>query len=149
MYTDLKSIRQAVPGDLNKIRLILKNTKLPFEDIDRHIENFLVLEDAGEIIGTVGMEVYDGAVLLRSLAVIEKFQGKGFGLELYEAIISRAKELHIAQIYLLTETAEKFFNKQGFKKIPRNLVPHAIKQTTEFSALCPQSAACMALFLKE
>jgi len=101
MYTDLKSIRQAVPGDLNKIRLILKNTKLPFEDIDRHIENFLVLEDAGEIIGTVGMEVYDGAVLLRSLAVIEKFQGKGFGLELYEAIISRAKELHIAQIYLL------------------------------------------------
>ena len=97
--------------------------------------------------GTVGLEIYKDKALLRSLAVAGAHQGQGFGQKLYFAIIEKAREHGIREIYLLTETAEDFFSQQGFEMISRDLVDAAVKESVEFQSVCPETASCMQLRL--
>ena len=141
------TIKQATGSDTDQIKQVLKSTNLPFIDIGTHLENFFVLKNHEEIIGTVGLEVYGEVALLRSLAVITEYQGKRLGQKLYQNIILKAQYLNIEKIYLLTETAENFFTRQGFQKIARYDVPASIQRTNEFRILCPNTAICMMLHL--
>ena len=136
-------IREAGKDDLKEIKSLLDNVYLPFVDIEKHLVHFLVLEENGNIIGTIGAEFYRDTVLLRSLAVDKGYQNKGYGKDLYNALISKIKKMNANKIYLLTETAEGFFNKLGFQKTARESAPPAIRQTYEFSTLCPNGAVCM------
>jgi amino-acid N-acetyltransferase len=136
-------IREAIKDDLKVIKSLLDSVSLPSVDIEKHLSNFFVLQNEGQIIGTIGMELYGDTALLRSLAVEKDFQNRGYGKKLYHALISKAKKLDVINIYLLTETAIGFFSKEGFQQIRRELVPPAIKKTYEYSALCPEGAVCM------
>lgn len=136
-------IREATKDDLNAIKSMLNNVSLPSVDIGKHLLNFLVLEEGESIAGTIGMELYGDTALLRSLAVKKDYRYKGYGKELCSALLSKAKKINVNNIYLLTETAEGFFNQEGFLKIARDIVPDVIKQTYEFSTLCPKGMACM------
>lgn len=136
-------IREAKIDDLNKIISLLDNSFLPSVDIENHLPNFLVLETSATLIGTIGMECYGDTALLRSLAIQKDYRNKGYGQELCYALLSRVKKMNINSIYLLTETAEGFFSKEGFQKIAREDAPHSIKQTQEYSNLCPEGAVCM------
>jgi mannose-6-phosphate isomerase-like protein (cupin superfamily) len=49
----------------------------------------------------------------------------------------------VRDVYLLTTTAARFFERAGFATIPRDQAPLAICQTTEFRSLCPASATFM------
>lgn len=136
-------IREAIKDDLKAIKSLLDNASLPVIDIKKHLLNFLVLEKSGKLIGTIGMEFYEDTALLRSLAIQKNYRNKGYGQEIYYALISKAKKMNVNSIYLLTETAEGFFSKEGFQKIAREQVPPSIKQTHEYSTLCPEGAICM------
>jgi N-acetylglutamate synthase-like GNAT family acetyltransferase len=136
-------IRQASSKDLDKVISLLKSVSLPSEDIHLHFNNYLVHEFEGNIVGTIGLEIYGAIVLLRSLAVAEEFQKRGLGQKLYLKLLEEIQSMGISEIYLLTETAEKFFNKQGFISISREAAPSQIKQSYEFSNLCPSTAVCM------
>ena len=136
-------IRQSSSEDLDNVISLLKNVSLPIEDIHLHFNNFLVLEIEGNIVGTIGMEVYDEIALLRSLAVSKTFQKKGLGQKLYLKLFEKIKAMGISEIYLLTETAEEFFSKQGFQKVLRDSTPLQIQQSYEFTTLCPSTAVCM------
>lgn len=46
-------------------------------------------------------------------------------------------------LYLLTDTAEAFFERLGYTRVARETVPLGIQQTEEFSSLCPDDAAVM------
>jgi arsenate reductase (thioredoxin) len=46
-------------------------------------------------------------------------------------------------MYLLTETAQPYFEKKGFAAIPRNEVPLAVQQSAEFTHVCPDTAVAM------
>jgi amino-acid N-acetyltransferase len=46
-------------------------------------------------------------------------------------------------MYLITHTAKDFFDRQGYCSIDRTTAPDAIKQTDQFSGLCPTSAVVM------
>jgi len=46
-------------------------------------------------------------------------------------------------IYLLTTTAERFFERLGYARVLRDAAPVAIQRTQEFSALCPSNSAFM------
>jgi len=142
-------IREARKDDLKAIKSLLDNSSLPFVDIEKHLLNFLVLEAEGKIIGTIGAEFYGETALLRSLAVDKGYQNKGYGQNLYNALISKIKKMNVNNIYLLTETAEGFFNKLGFQKTARGSAPPSIRQTNEFSTLCPEGAVCMVKKLSE
>jgi amino-acid N-acetyltransferase len=136
-------IREAIKDDLKVIKSLLDSVSLPSVDIEKHLSNFFVLKNGGDIIGTIGMEVYEDTALLRSLAVKKYFQNKGYGQRLYQTLISKAKKMDVMKIYLLTETAVGFFSKEGFQEIKRELAPPAIKKTYEYSTLCPEGAVCM------
>jgi amino-acid N-acetyltransferase len=49
----------------------------------------------------------------------------------------------IDRLYLLTNTAEAFFARLGYRTLPRSAAPQAIRDTSEFSSLCPDDAAFM------
>jgi amino-acid N-acetyltransferase len=97
----------------------------------------------GEIIGTGGLEFFTDYALLRSVAVNSAQRGRGIGQGIVQELLLMAKLKPVIEVYLLTETAHDFFVKLGFSDVPRDAVPESIKESTEFSSVCPVSAACM------
>jgi len=127
------------------IRQLLTLCGLPHEDITpEHLHHFWVIKERGEILGTVGLEIFGRSALLRSLAVDPRFRKRGFASELAKRAEDFAASLKIKELYLLTLTAESFFRKRGYQKTERNSVPSEIRGTTEFQSLCPASSVCMA-----
>lgn len=138
------AIDQARRADLAGIRRLLDTEHLPSIDITEDaLEHFLVYRDETGVVGGVGLERYGEVALLRSLAVARKQMGRGLGRRLVVAAEKLAAELNVRSIYLLTTTAESFFEHLGFRRMPRQDVPLAIRNTREFSSLCPATAVMM------
>lgn len=121
---------------------ILKQHQLPVEDIDADKPLYLLL-DGQRVIGTAGLEMFEDCALLRSVSVIKAEQGKGFGRIITAELEKQVKESGINCLYLITTSAKGFFERQGYGIIKRAESPAAIKQTAEFTALCPASAVVM------
>jgi amino-acid N-acetyltransferase len=121
---------------------LLQQHGLPVSDIDDDKLLYL-LEDGDKIIGTAGLEIFEDCALLRSVSVIKEEQGKGYGKVINDQIEKYVKESGINCLYLLTTTAKDFFDKQGYCVIKREESPEALKQTAEFTSLCPASAVVM------
>lgn len=143
------SIRNAVQADYDSVARLLESASLPTLGVADHFSNFLVAENGSGIVGAIGLEVYDDVGLLRSAVVDASVQNKGIGSLLYEHLIKHAKRLGVRRLILLTNTAEKYFEKKGFRKIDQDSVTGPIRQSVEFSGACPSHAACMELILKE
>ncbi|MHA2141613.1 MAG: arsenic resistance N-acetyltransferase ArsN2 [Candidatus Thorarchaeota archaeon] len=141
-------IERAKPSELSSILSLLIEVDLPGEGVKDHISNFLTLKSS-EIDsdlapwGCVGLEIYGNSALLRSMAIAPKFQGKGLGTVLTEAIIEDARKRDIRTLFLLTETAEDFFKRFGFRVVGRELVPEDVKQSIEFTKLCLEAPSMM------
>lgn len=140
-------LKRADNNDLAQIRDILKRNYLVFKDIKhKNVELFLVYEDSA-FVGIIGLEKLDKLGLLRSMVVLDEYRNKGYGREICNKLLEYAKNEGIKEVYLLTTTARKFFEKIGFSIIKRKDVPIKIKNTNEFSNLCPESAICMKMDL--
>jgi len=141
------AIRSATLADYASISILLKQVNLPTQGVKEYLDNFVVLKDGELLIGTGGLEIYGDKALLRSLAVHPDYQNKGLGKWIYQHILENAKNQNITELYLLTETAERFFTTVGFEKISRELVDERVKTSEEFRSVCPTTAACMRLKL--
>lgn len=147
MDNDLKLTR-AENSDFSQIRDILKRNYLVFRDIkNKNVELFWAYEDS-DFVGIIGLERFGKIGLLRSLVVLEEYRNKAYGRKICNSLIEHAKNEGVNELYLLTTTARKFFEQIGFKIVKRNNVPIRIKNTDEFSTLCPESAICMELKLQ-
>ena len=49
----------------------------------------------------------------------------------------------LIELILLTQTAQRFFEAQGYGVIERGNAPATVQESEEFKSLCPQSACCM------
>jgi len=125
------------------IAAILSAEKLPVDDLPGTLDNFLAATENGLTIGVVGLEIYGVYGLLRSLAVLPGYRGKGIAGKLIEQLESLAARSGLKALYLLTETAPEYFAGKGFQKITRDEVPDEVKQSSEFSHVCPVSAIVM------
>lgn len=129
---------------LNNIQSILTAHHLPTSDLHSiDLKHFFGCGPESTPQGVIGLQVFGSQALVRSLAVNSEAQGEGCGSALYEKLEQHSKEIGINTLYLLTETAETFFTKRGFKVIDKQDAPEQIKQTKEFSSLCPDSAILM------
>lgn len=145
LRTELAS---ASPADEPKIRQVLSSCGLPHEDIaPEHLHHFWILKEKKQIIGVIGLQVLRPFALLRSLAVDPLFRNRGLGSQLTQQAEKYADSLNIQGLYLLTTTAEGFFAKRGYQKVPRETIPNQIQGTAEFRSMCPVTAVCMMKFI--
>ena len=121
---------------------LLQQNDLPVSDIDDGKILFALIR-GGKIVGTAGLEVFDGCALVRSVSVEKASRGQGFGKFISQEIERISKEQVVACLYLLTTTAKDFFSKEGYQVITREEVPFAIRNTSEFLHVCPSSATVM------
>jgi amino-acid N-acetyltransferase len=133
----------ATSRNVLELQALLKSADLPYEDIEKHIHDFAFIKDGDNLIGCVGLEIYDEIALLRSLAVVENHRNQGIGHILANEILQYAIQKQITKLFLLTTTAERFFSKLGFVLMKREDAPESIRLTTEFSSLCPDTAVFM------
>ncbi len=129
---------------LQPILDLLKESKLPYNDISLKDNLFVAYyNDSGHLVASGGLEFYSGHSLLRSIAIEEKERGKSLGRQVVHDLLNRAKGKSINNVFLLTETAHDFFIKLGFRDINRDQVPPEVLASSEFTSVCPVSAACM------
>lgn len=142
------TVRRAEPAELDRVAAMLATADLPHEDVREKPGCFSVALADGELVGAGGVEVRGSAGLLRSVVVAEPHRGRGFGTAIVEALEARARAEGVETLYLLTTTAAAFFRERGYEAVPRATAPPAVRETTEFAGLCPDSATCMRRVLR-
>jgi amino-acid N-acetyltransferase len=137
------SLRRASRDDREFVESLLDDSDLPTGDVGSGDAAFWVATEDGERVGCGGLELYENAGLLRSVAVDADHRGRGVGSELCDALETQARDGGVDALYLLTTTAAEFFAARGYERCERSDAPDSIQATTEFAALCPDSATCM------
>jgi N-acetylglutamate synthase-like GNAT family acetyltransferase len=126
---------------------LLAGADLPFSDLtDEHLEHFFFTGSDSSPTGLVGLEIHGTDALLRSLVVCAPARAAGLGSVLVKHAEDYARSNQVHAIYLLTTTAESFFERRGYRRIDRGQAPPSIRSTREFATLCPASSA---LFIKQ
>jgi amino-acid N-acetyltransferase len=126
------------------VKRLLAESGLPTADITAgHMEHFFGCGAPSGLAAVVGLELYGDVGLLRSLAVAAPEQGRGLGKCLVAHAERYAQERGVKELYLLTTTAEAFFNRLGYRRVERDAAPDAIKATREYAGICPASSAVM------
>jgi amino-acid N-acetyltransferase len=129
-------IRRAVVGDVKAIHRIINHYAdqgllLPrsLSEFYDHLRDFFVLENDYErhsIHGVCGLGIcWEDLAEIKSLAVSEEQQGKGFGSQLVEACLEDARSLGLKRAFTLTYIPD-FFASLGFKEIEKPSLPHKI-----------------------
>lgn len=134
-------------AELGAMRAALGAAGLPLDDLPPGATCF-ELRDGGTGVGWAALECFGEDALLRSVVVTGKARGTGAGAELVGRVAGAAGASGVRRLWLLTETAEAFFQRLGFERVARGEAPAAIRRTSEFEAVCPASATCMAKSLR-
>jgi amino-acid N-acetyltransferase len=137
-------IRRGEPSDLPSVLRLLTAAGLPTADLPgAHGAQMWILLAGQSPEGVIALERFGREGLLRSLAIAPGQRRRGFGRELVARLERDALADGIAELVLLTETAESFFSAMGYHAIDRRLVSEELRQCPQFRALCPASAVCM------
>lgn len=140
-------IENARPGDKPAVIDLLERSQLLTDDLPADLSDFLIAREQDKSVGVAGIERFDQVGLLRSVAVAPDSQGKQIGAQLISQLLHTAKATGLKELYLITTTAQGYFERHGFQSIDRLDVPPAIQATQQFSGLCPASAVVMSRML--
>jgi amino-acid N-acetyltransferase len=128
-------------GERGALAAALARAELPSEDIEEPGRLFWRFETSEEVpVGFGGLEVHGEDALLRSLVTLPPVRGRGVGAAMVAGIEFEARLHGCRSLWLITTTAADFFAKLGFARCERAVVPAAIRETAQFSTLCPASA---------
>ncbi|MCC5859573.1 MAG: GNAT family N-acetyltransferase [Ectothiorhodospiraceae bacterium] len=128
----------------DQVRELLLSCGLPVDDLrDSSDVSLFGLRHEGILSGVVGIQTRDDVGLLRSLAISDTRRGEGLGRKLVAHAEAWAAARGLNALYLLTTTADAFFQRLGYVELPRSAAPLAITETREFAELCPASSVFM------
>lgn len=144
----MTELRRATAGDLPAVERLLKANGLILDDVAAGIDDFLVAESDGTIVGTIGLEVRAPYALLRSAAVDPARQHGGLGGRLVTRLVEEANARGVAALYLFTPSAAPFFERHGFRRTTREAIPEELRSTGQFSHSCGASAVTMVRALR-
>lgn len=137
-------IRAATSADWDQAIALLQAADLPLGGLpDQFPAAYFFADVDGQVAGMVGLECYGEYGLLRSLAVTNKQRGRGLGSALVRHVQHAAVELGLDAIFLLTSTAEPFFQRRAFVPLARHEAPAPMQAAPEFASICPGSATCL------
>lgn len=141
------TIEPAQPADLDAALFRLSQASLPAAGFAAQLGTTLVARSDDAVVGCVALELYGEEALLRSLVVAPAARGQGLGERLTAAALELARSRGVRRAWLLTETAERFFPRFGFRRVERGELPAALAESEELRGACPASAVAMGLEL--
>jgi len=144
MTLDDLIIRAARESDLDDVLSLLIDADLNIEGVHEHIGNFVVATDGEEIVGCGGSEAFPFVALIRSVTVDPDHRSQGIGRRIVREMLDRLASRGLREFYVVTENAEAWFRKRGFKPCDRDEVHPQILESTEF-ANTPEDAVVMRL----
>jgi amino-acid N-acetyltransferase len=163
-------LRNARPEDVPALRALIESCAeegllLPRSDesIRAHIDDFVVLEENGEIVGGAALtDLTPQLIEIRSLVVRADHRGRGLGRRIVLHLLKRAQQMGFPEVLAITKRAAPFFRALGFQETSFARFPRSVLQecdecpryrTGKKVALtrspAPTSAAESALFSQE
>lgn len=136
-------LRSANPGDLKGVLDLLRGHALDLSGVRETFADFLVAEEQGVLVGSIGLEVHAPYALLRSAAIIPGRAGGGIGSALVTRIVDHARGRAVTELYLFTTGAAGFFERHGFTRIDRTSMPPELQVTKQFTHACGATATAM------
>jgi amino-acid N-acetyltransferase len=126
-------IRKAKLRDIKEIQRLIKlySTRggiLPrsLSELYDYIRDFFVFIRNRKIEGICALHIcWDDLAEIRSLAVQEEVRNKGIGAKLVKACLKESKMLGAKKVFALTYQPD-FFERLGFKRVDKTLLPHKI-----------------------
>jgi len=93
------------------------------DEIATNIRSYQMIYDKNIPIGVGALHIFSPFLgEIRSLAVKKDYQAKGIGKKLVLSLLDEAKNLGLKEVLVLTYQ-QKFFEKLGFRIIPKENVP--------------------------
>lgn len=116
---------------------LLEAAHLPAVELEAHLDNFVVAEAAGRVVGCGGLETYPGsdAGLVRSMAVEEALRGTGVGARILQWVLDRARTHGLTQVFLFTMDAAPFYARFGFRDATLDEFPLPARVSAQFQAV--------------
>lgn len=144
-------LRPARSTDLGWITAILAVDGLPADGIAGNLPTWYVAAEteAGVPVGVAGLEVWESVGLIRSVIVAPEVRGRGIGVALMRDRLAWARHQGLTEVYLLTISAdaERFWERQGFRRLARAGLPASLHASAELRGACPDTAVTMMLRL--
>ncbi len=132
---DVLAMQQIINGFADRGAMLHRSLSQLYENI----RDFFVVEEDGKILGCAALHIsWRDLAELKSLAVLDEAQGRGFGMRLIEACLAEAEEIGISRVFALTYVPE-LFKKAKFEIADRSLLPR--KVWTE-CVYCPKFHDC-------
>ncbi len=100
----------------------------PLSELYTNLRDLVVAVDeaTGEVMGCCGLHIiWEDLAEIRSLAVVNRHQGRGLGRRMVDVCITEARELGIGRLFTLTYEAG-FFAHLGFRLVDKNVFPQKI-----------------------
>ena len=144
---NIPSVRKAGERDIPAVHALLEHyadrgivLRRSREDILQYLDNFFVVEEAGEILGCSAVRDFGNDLLeVRSLVIAPAHQGRGLGRMLVSEIIRRVdSQRREWRIFTLTGESA-FFRKLGFITVDRKMFPEKIWSDCRY---CPKNTCC-------
>src|SRR5215475_9388250 len=138
--------RKAILPDAEQIHDLIASyshdgTLLPrtLAEICENVRDFVVLEDAGRIIGCGALHLYGTHLAeVRSITVSPAAQGRGGGARLMKALFAEAERHSVDCICLFTRIPD-FFARSGFQVVQREDIPDKMYKDCH---ACPRLHCC-------
>lgn len=135
--------RSATPADRPALIDLLTEVDLLTDDLPDELGTFTLAFVADSLAGAAGVEAFGATGLLRSVAVSPAYRDRKIGRQLIDAAVEQAANRGVETLYLITTTADGYFDRLGYRRVDRTNVPEAIAKTRQFSDLCPASSVVM------
>lgn len=132
---DVPAIQRLVNGYADRDLMLPRSLSQLYENV----RDFHVVEVRGEVVACGALHVsWKDLAELKSLAVAEQHQKKGFARSIVAACIAEARSLGVTRVFALTYVPE-MFERLGFARIEKALLPR--KVWTE-CVYCPKFQGC-------
>jgi amino-acid N-acetyltransferase len=120
---DVKTIHRLLKGCADRGELLPRS----LSDLYDHLRDFSVYEEAnGALVGVCALHIcWEDLAEIRSMAVDEKFQGRGIGSEMIGEALAEAEILGVRRVFTLTYQIS-FFSRHGFHVVDKASLPHKV-----------------------
>lgn len=137
------TVRPGTRDDRAAIEDLLASADLPRDGLGVPLTDFVVAISGDRIVGAGAIEHHGPDALLRSLVVDPSVRSRGIGSALVAALERVAAEAGLGGPYLLTTSAESFFSRRGYRRIPRDGAPAPVRASLEWATVCGDTAVAL------